>query len=86
MVCRLISCSHPDYIGNRDIKYKGETIVARRISSRWLYSENFLPVPQDRIFSGLAVKIETFAFFKLLPTFCKMSADNTSPQERETFF
>jgi hypothetical protein len=33
--------------------------------------------------ADLLWKIETFAFFTELPTFCKMSADNTSPHEWE---
>jgi hypothetical protein len=60
-----------------------------RIETRWSYSANFLPVSQARIFSGLVVKNRNFcilqAFCTELPTFCKMSADNTSPHEWEKF-
>jgi hypothetical protein len=35
--------------------------------------------------ADLGLKIETFAFFKELATFCKMSADNTSLHEWEKF-
>jgi hypothetical protein len=35
--------------------------------------------------ADLLFKIETFAFFTELPTFCKMSADNASPHEWEKF-
>ena len=35
--------------------------------------------------ADLRWKIETFAFFKELATFCKMSADNTSQHEWEKF-
>jgi hypothetical protein len=68
------------------------TIFSFRGKFSWVahagqYSANFLPVPLARIFSGLAVKNWNFcifqaadSFFKELATFCKMSADNTSPQ------
>ena len=49
----------------------------------WSYLANFLPVPEARIFSGLAVK--NYKFCTELATFCKISADNSSPHVWENF-
>jgi hypothetical protein len=68
-------------IRQQDKRFDDENVVLHAGHIQQIFSQYCrLPFSAD-----LQWRIETFAFFKELATFCKMFADNTSPLEWDKF-